>query len=658
MSLVSSAPEFVSMHPSDDILSPEELAARYVLALEDGDVLDVDELARQLPDDSSRDEFRQLIADAGAIQGLLPVQVRPGIVLSGRYKVIREVGSGGMGKVFEAEDDVRQRRVALKVLAVFADDSSDSMQQFRREAQLLAELQHPNIAAIHEMGSDGDVTYMVMDLVRGKALHTVIERVVELLQGGKPRAARLLEQAVDLPLADGAEPPIPESSWFREAARIALTVARTIESAHAHGLVHRDIKPQNILLRADRVPVVLDFGLAVLRESERGQVNRGLFGSAAYLAPEQAMTGRVGADPRTDVYQLGALLYELITLRHAFQGKDVTDMLRCIAQGDFVRPRTVDRRIPFELEAICLRALKTHPRDRYKTAGDLADDLSCFLEGKSLPVAAHNGWFGGMLSELRFAVRRHATLSLIAALALSVSLFMGPFGAAPVDVELRFFRWTPGDIEGDVLGQFSAGEGTAVYRSQTDRALPGDLLGMDLNVDQATYVYAISAFGGSARPDWFVPMSINGVTWSDPETEESGNAAQHDKLGEPAGSWGMFVPSGRARLICTQLGSWTPEVSQEGLWVFTSTQEQPRLDAWMTRMDRNHPMGRASFAEAELAFAAAAEPELTQARSPDLTDRQRSALAVEFTMADMLGEDAWRIRDPRLHSVSFAVQQP
>jgi serine/threonine-protein kinase len=658
MLLVSSDPELPSMPPHDDTLDPEQLAARYVLALGEGDVLDVDELARQLPDDESRDEFRQLVADAGAIVDLLPVQVRPGIVLSGRYKVIREVGSGGMGKVFEAEDAKLKRRVAVKVLAVFGNDTFDPERQFQREAQLMAGLQHPNIVAIHEVGHDGDVTYMVMDLVRGKALGSVIQSVVKSLGGEKPRAAELLDQAIDLSMPEGMVPQVRESSWFREAARIALTVARTIESAHAHGLVHRDIKPQNILLRADGTPVVLDFGLAGLRESEGGEVTRGLFGSAAYLAPEQAVTGRVGSDPRTDVYQLGAVLYELLCLARAYPGKGVTDLLRRISVGDFILPRAIDRRIPFELEAICLRALETHPHKRYQTAADLASDLSCFLDGTELPVAARSGHIGGLLRRLRYAVRRHATLSLVtvvAALAVTTTLALGPFGAATIEGRPRFFRWTPEDFEGDVLAQLDTGAGQVVYRTESDRAHPHDLLGLDLDADEPTYVYALSAFGGSENPEWFVPMGINEVAWSELGADGSPERAAQALVGEPTGSWGMLMPAGRTRLICTQLGPWSPEVSHEGLWIFTSPEEQPRIDAWMTRMNRDYPAGKVTFEQARLAFEAAAEPELTRGSSVELTARQRASLAVDFNVADMT---AWRIEDPRLHAVSFAVHKP
>jgi len=161
---------------NDDVnVDPEELAARYVLAQEDGEALDLDDLASQLPDDSSRHELRQLVADAGALAGLMPVQVRPGVLLAGRYRVLREVGSGGMGKVFEADDTQLQRRVAVKVLATMGNATFDPAEQFRREAQSLAALQHPNIVAIHEMAQDGDVAFMVMDLVQGQPLHRVIE---------------------------------------------------------------------------------------------------------------------------------------------------------------------------------------------------------------------------------------------------------------------------------------------------------------------------------------------------------------------------------------------------------------------------------------------------------------------------------------------------
>lgn len=641
----------------EETLDAEQLAARYVLAREDGEDVDLEELASRLPDTDARQEFRQLIADAGALQGLLPVQVRPGVVLGGRYKVLREVGSGGMGKVFEAEDSELQRRVAVKVLAVFGNAAFDSAKQFRREAQLLAALQHPNIVAIHEVGHDGDVTYMVMDLVQGQSLHLVIEWVSEKLQGQKPRDAALLEQAVPMSLPEGAEPVPRERHWFRAVARLGLGIARTIESAHAHGLVHRDIKPQNILLRADGTPVLLDFGLAGIAESEGGDVTRGLFGSAAYLAPEQAVTGQVGSDPRTDVYQLGTVLYELLTLQRAYPGTGITDLLRRISMGDFVAPRKLDKRVPFELEAICLRAMETHPNDRYQSAADFAEDLACFLDGSALPVAARSGRLGSLLRRARYAVKRQATLAAVTVTvlgALAVFFALGLFGESWPSDTPRFFRWTPGDVAGDAEAKIAAGGGSLVFRSESDRAGPGDMLGLELEAAEPTYVFALSAFGSEVAPQWFVPMQISELASRSPA---AASWATTD-VGEPSGRWGLKVPTGDVRLVCTELGPRAADVAHEGLWVFTSAEPQPRLDAWLTRMDRQHGGGRVSYAEALAAFDAAGKPELTRGRSVELTDQQRQALFVDFTVADMREEDGWPVEDPQLHAVSFAVHEP
>ena len=138
----------------------------------------------------------------------------------------------------------------------------------------------------------------------------------------------------------------------------------------------------------------------------------------------------------------------------------------------------------------------------------------------------------------------------------------------------------------------------------------------------------------------------------------AGAAAGRALVGEPAGALGLVVPAGRVRLICTALGAWDPAVTREGLWVFTSPRPQPRLDAWMGRMLRDHRGGKVSYEQAEAAFAAAARPELTRGGAVELTDLQRSALAVEFDLADMAAEEDWPYEDPRLHAVSFAVVEP
>jgi len=435
-------------------------------------------------------------------------------------------------------------------------------------------------------------------------------------------------------------------------ARLSLGVAHTIESAHAHGLVHRDIKPQNILLRGDGTPVLLDFGLAGMAGSESGNVTRGLFGSPAYMAPEQAVSGQVGSDPRTDVYQLGAVLYELLTLRSAYEGKSVTDLLRRISMGDCVPPRSHDKRIPFELEAICLRAMETHPNRRYQTAKDFAEDLTCYLDGSALPVAARSGRLGGYARRLRYAVRRHATAALVAAavlLAVTATLVYGPLDEIFLQDETRFFRWTadePASADGadeDTVAQAKAGKGRLVFRSQSDRARPGDVLGVELRASRETYVYALSTYGDQVEPQWFAPMEIEEIS-SEP-------------VGESTGLWGLKLPEGTSRLICTELGPAGVAAAHEGLWVFTSPEPQPRLDAWMSRMAR-HPQGAASYAEAQAAFEAAAQPEITRGQGVSLSAEQLAALAVDFTLADMLNDDHWQLRDLQLHAVSFSVHVP
>lgn len=275
------------------------------------------------------------------------------------YAVIELVGRGGMGKVYRARHLALGRVVALKLLAHEPDDKL--IARFRDEARAVAKLQHPNIAQLFETG-----------VAEGRPFYTQ-----EFLEGGT------LSQAF------AGKPQDPTA-----AARLVGTVARAVQHSHEHGILHRDLKPANVLLAADGTPKVTDFGLAKrLTTAEPGAdtapggglTRTGeIVGTPGYMPPEQASGVVAGVGPRADVYGLGAILYEALTGRPPFQAPDAIQTVLLVLSMDPVSPRTLQPEVPRDLETICLKCLEKQPRKRYRSAGELADDLRRFLNGEPI----------------------------------------------------------------------------------------------------------------------------------------------------------------------------------------------------------------------------------------------------------------------------------
>jgi hypothetical protein len=271
--------------------------------------------------------------------------------------LLGEVGRGGMGVVYKAMDTSLDRVVAVKMVLSGNLSEPDELARFRTEATAAARLQHPHIVKVHRVGVHDGRHFYVMDFIDGPSLaHS---------------------------LHDG---PLPGKA----AARHLVTVARAIQHAHDHGVLHRDLKPGNILLDADGQPHVTDFGLAKQMASDSGHTRTGaLLGTPSYMAPEQA-SGSKELTPATDVYGLGALLYELITARPPFRGETAYDTVMQVLHNDPAPPRLLNPRIDRDLETICLKCLAKAPRDRYASAEGLARDLERYLAGESIEARSLN----------------------------------------------------------------------------------------------------------------------------------------------------------------------------------------------------------------------------------------------------------------------------
>jgi len=349
----------------------------------------------------------------------------------GDYRIVREVGRGGMGIVYEAEQISLGCRVALKVLPFAAALDPLQVQRFQNEAKAAALLQHPHIVPVLGVGSEGDVNYYVMEYIEGHALSTVIQSrraarntTRELVKPSAETPNQRMASTVPLGEYHGPGPgPNPldfNDSFFRQTARFGLQAAQALEHAHQAGIIHRDIKPGNLLVNPTGHLWVADFGLARFQNDGRNLTLSGdLIGTLRYMSPEQALGKKGIVDQRADIYSLGITLYELLTLKPAFPGNDRQELLRQIAEDDPSPPRRLNKAIPDALETIVLKAIAKEPGARYATAQDLADDLVRFLAGQ--PIAAKRPSLAKVAARL---ARRHKRL-VAGIAALLVLAFLG-----------------------------------------------------------------------------------------------------------------------------------------------------------------------------------------------------------------------------------------
>jgi WD40 repeat protein/serine/threonine protein kinase len=308
----------------------------------------------------------------------------------GDFRLVREIGRGGMGVVFEAEQISLGRRVALKVLPPAAILEPKQLQRFQVEAQAEAALEHPNVVPVIACGQDRGIPYLAMRLIEGRHLAEVIRGRRERHEGGLPP---------------------------REVAWLGKQAAEALDFAHRNGVLHRDIKPANLLLDDRNHLWISDFGLARILGHGDLTASGDLIGTLRYMSPEQVLGRRGLVDHRTDIYSLGATLYELLTLAPAHDGEDRAAMLRKISFEEPIVPRRRDPTIPPDIEKIVLKALAKDPLERYATAGELAEDLGRFLDGR--PALARRPSLSNRAAKW---ARRHRPAVVSAALLLAVLL--------------------------------------------------------------------------------------------------------------------------------------------------------------------------------------------------------------------------------------------
>ena len=405
----SSAPEELSQESLLGQILDEVLARRAR-----GETPDVEDYARRHPELAA--VLRQMLPALEVMRA--PAAIPEGGPVPGYlgdYRLIREVGRGGMGVVYEAEQVSLQRRVALKVLPFAAALDAKQLQRFHHEAQAAARLHHTNIVPVYAVGCEHGVHFYAMQFIAGQTLAAVIRKLREQEERRRTKHDHSTQDAVQVTRDDRAANPEQsrgpasgeaeassgallsslghrQPSFFRAAAHLGEQAAEALEHAHQLGVVHRDIKPANLLLEwragGSNPPVlwITDFGLAQFHEKTGLTLTGDRVGTARYMSPEQASDNRALVDHRTDIYSLGVTLYELLTLHPACTGRDWPEVQRQILVDEPRRPRRLNPAIPRDLETIILKATAKDPGHRYATAQELADDLRRFLDDK--PVKA------------------------------------------------------------------------------------------------------------------------------------------------------------------------------------------------------------------------------------------------------------------------------
>ncbi len=358
----------------------------------------------------------------------------------GDFRIIREIGRGGMGTVYEAEQLSLGRRVALKVLPLAGLLDPRLLRRFKNEAQAAAQLHHNHIVPVHAVGCDRGVHYYAMAYIEGASLAEVIAELRRSEPGtagapaGEPRStSRLACQLTAGPPAatsgaangavSGKHSGTRRREFFRSVARLGLEAAEALGHAHQAGVIHRDIKPSNLMLDQRGQLWVTDFGLAHYRSGQTGTLTLpgDFLGTVRYMSPEQAGGQAVLLDQRTDLYSLGATLYELICLRAAFGSADRQEVLRQIAEREPPPPRRWNPAVPVDLETIVLKAMAKEPGGRYGSAGELAVDLRRFLAGE--PIQARRPGPGPRV--WRWTQRHWAAAGVGAGVLLLVSVGSG-----------------------------------------------------------------------------------------------------------------------------------------------------------------------------------------------------------------------------------------
>jgi Protein kinase domain len=382
--------------PSESAAALVRILDQYMAAVQAGEAPDRAALLAEHPELAS--QLEPCLAGIDFIQrAAAPGSSEAEPAMLGEFRIVREVGRGGMGVVYEAEQTSLRRRVALKVLRFGVVADEEALRRFRVEAETVARLHHTNIVPIFAVGTEHDVSYYAMQFIEGRSLADVQEESHRL---GRP----ILGEDV---------------------ARWGLQAAEALAHAHQRRVIHRDVKPSNLLIDSEGVLWLTDFGLAKRSDEVTLTLSGTLMGTPRYMSPEQAEAMKRPVDHRTDVYSLGASLYELATGRPVFESSTAHGVIMQVLTAEPAAPRSIRPDVPRDLETILLTCLAKDPDRRYATAQALAEDLRSFLEGRSIKARRTPIWE----KAARYAKRQKKSAA-IGAIAAVVSVLLAGAGLA------------------------------------------------------------------------------------------------------------------------------------------------------------------------------------------------------------------------------------
>lgn len=445
-------------HFSNDALPPEEqerlacILDEYLAALERGQPVTPESLLAAHPGDATRlraylSGLQLFHAAARPADGGLAFDLpRAGRTL-GDYDLLREIGRGGMGVVYDAMQRSLRRRVALKVLPVTSSQDPRHIARFKNEAQAAAQAQHPNIVPVFSVGEVDGVHYYAMQLIEGESLACYVRRGAGVPDQPAPSTLANNTQTAWGPITQTTQPffipPAPASAdasadasgssllppearktqkteqhveWV---ARLGVQAARGLHAAHEFGVIHRDVKPSNLLVDRNEKLWITDFGLARMREADALTHTGDILGTMRYMSPEQALGRTTLVDHRTDVYSLGVTLYELATFVHPAEGAGDVQLFFERRRQSYRPLRHWNRHVPTDFETIVLKAMGEFPQDRYASAAEMADDLDRFLRGEPIHASRPSA-----ASRAAKWARRHRA-AVTAAIAVACLAFVG-----------------------------------------------------------------------------------------------------------------------------------------------------------------------------------------------------------------------------------------
>ncbi len=394
----------------------EELAEDFLTRYRRGERPSLVEYVRQFPDVA--DELADIIQALMVLEGLgvdgeySDESTSPLPERLGEYRLVREIGRGGMGIVYEAEQIDLGRHVALKILPAIALLRPTHLERFRREARAAARLHHTNIIPVYGVGVQDGIHYYAMQYIPGRGLEAILRDL------RKQRSDPVAETDKGAATLLSGTSSTGSTEYHRAVARVGLQMAEALAHAHGHGVLHRDVKPANVIMDDQGTAWLGDFGLAYLEGDAPLTGTGGFVGTLLYIAPERF---KGEGDARSDVYSLGATLYELLTLRPMFDATDRTQLIRQVTQDEPLPPRRIDRAIPKDLETLVLKAIAKDPADRYATSGEMAEDMRRFIADRPLAARRISSW-----ELFRRWVRRNPLIAgLLAAVFLSLGVGLG-----------------------------------------------------------------------------------------------------------------------------------------------------------------------------------------------------------------------------------------